>query len=87
MRDQTETFEKLAKFHNAIYTFKAKLDAIEKVNDDQGKYLLTEANAITLPYGDAYGEYTYLFDACGVRFIEIYKDFWDRIDKKGDYSE
>jgi len=87
MRDQAETFEKLAELHNSIYVFRAKLDAIDSVDENHSKLLLDEANKICSPCGAAYGEYTYLFEAAGVRFGEIYKNFWDRIEKKGEYAE
>jgi hypothetical protein len=82
MRNQIETFEKLSKLHNDIYAFRAKLEAIEAISEIEKLSLLVEANKIVAPCGGAYGEYTYLFEACGIRFGEIYQDFWDRLDEE-----
>ena len=87
MRNQQETFEKLAYLHNEINNFKTKLDGIESITEFDSTELLSEANKICAPCGAAYGEYTYLFEAAGLKAGEIYRDFWDRIEKKGEYEK
>lgn len=87
-RNHEETFEELSELHNAIYTFRTKLDAIESIESEADKLaLLSEVNKIGKQCGAAYGKYTYLFDACGNRLREIYHDFWVRLEKTGEYED
>jgi len=79
--------EELTKIHNSIMQFRKKLDGIYFVTDQESMEILEEANKVVVPCLRSYGEYNYLFRAAGDRFREIYKDFWDRIDGKGEYAD
>lgn len=83
----TEIFEKLESIHNTINEFFRRLDAIESLTEKQKSEILKEANFIVAPCTAAHGEYTYLFKSVSNNFQDRYNDFWDRIEKKGDYAE
>ena len=82
-----EQLERLADVHNITKAFFKKLDNIESVTHEDSMAILKEANSIAAMCNGAYGEYTYLFTACARHFDEMYQDFWDRIEKKGEYAD
>jgi len=79
--------EELTKIHNEIMQFRKKLDGIDSVTEQEALEILKEANKVVAPCLKLYGEYNYLFRAAGDRFHEIYKDFCDRMEGKGEYAE
>lgn len=82
----TETFKNLEKIHDNVKAFFSKLDVISQVDDKLKLEILAQANALCSQFNGAYGEYSYLYAACARNFEEKYQDFWDRIEKKGDYA-
>jgi hypothetical protein len=77
--------EKLQVLHNDLMSLKSKLDSTS--TESEARDILKLTNNIAARCGAAYGQYTYLFEACGQKLHEIINDFFDRVEKKGEYAD
>lgn len=77
-------FYKVAEIHNEMQAFKAMLDSIEALTEQEAMEIVKKANRFFKGCTDCGAEHRYLFDAIGYEFQKNCADFWDRMYQRYD---